>query len=266
MKLIHRVYGTFNGSQQELLAEHNVAVEVGTYTSVDLDDRIYRLVEPQIVNSVERHSKIASFEQSEVERAEWLAPRGLTKAGYPQPEETWGFEDVYDLGSACSSCKLPFGLQEAPFRIRASSRSRPLSQLEWIYGELFASREFHETHLRPIGLGSRPVLIHRSGEVSEKVVQVEIPISEWNFDFSSMPTETCQKCGQRKFLAAPQDFFPRINGTPPNEIFAGPEPFGSGGLVFRHIYVSKRICRLLIDEKIAHWKQFYPLLGGSDSE
>jgi hypothetical protein len=131
--------------------------------------------------------------------------------------------------------------------------------LEWIHDEIFVKRDVYDSVFQPLGVGSWPVLIHRSGEESKSIVQLDLPECDWDFDMSGMQFEVCAECGRKKYRVMPMDFLPPLNGQPPNQIFRGREYYGSGGQADKRIFLSQELRQILLAKKMARWYQFYPM-------
>lgn len=156
--------------------------------------------------------------------------------------------------------QIAAGKQFRPFRVKTDKTRIELFQLEWVYDEIFSSIPLYEQVFEPLGIEAIPVIVHRSGLESDKIVQLKLPECDWAFDMSGVVTEKCPTCRNEKYLVRPTDYLSPLAGKPPAEIFFGKEWFGSGAMVTRRVYLSQEFRQTLLRRKLAKWFQFYPLI------
>lgn len=260
MKRIHHIGERWTAIQVERLADFGITVNEDVFSYIQVEPDQFELIEDIVMQKLPIHVFGAVFDKVDMNKAEWLALTGLRPFGFPQPKDTFDFLDVvYDTSHSCKACGIILGKQKNPFRITSDKTKWQAFQLEWIYDEIFVKREVYNQLFVPLGIGFWPVLIHRSGEVSEHLVQLDLPRCKWEFDMTDMPFKVCIECGRRKYQVRPLDFLPSLNGEIPNEIFRGTESYGSGGQAYQRIYLTQRLRQEFLNRKIAKWFQFYPL-------
>ena len=259
MKVIHSIGERWTRNQVEALARHGIIVTEDVLSYIDVEPAQFELIKDIVLPFRPIHSIGAVFGRDDLDGAQWLALTALRVFGYPQPELHFDVSQVYETSNRCEKCGLNRGRQVRPFRIKSDKTALEAFQLEWIYDEVFVKRTFYEEMFEPLGIGSWPVLIHRSGEESGSVVQLDLPEPDWNFDMKGMRTEDCLECSQSKYVVRPMGFLPPPNGGPPNSIFRGREFYGSGAQALKRIYLSQEIRQEFLNRRIAKWHQFYPL-------
>lgn len=260
MRKMHHIGETWKLDQVISLAKYRIFVVEGVFSYIHVDPDEFELIKGIVFRDQPIHVFGADFDTADLDNADWLALNGLQTFGRPQPDDNFDFLDlVYDMSKKCEKCGIFEGKQKQPFRIKSDKTKLAAFQLEWINDEVFVGRDIYEDLFQPIGLGFWPVLIHRSDEISERLVQLDIPESDWQFDMKGMPFEVCSGCNEKKYQVRPLDFLPNLNRRTPNEIFRGLEFYGSGGQADKRIYLSQRLRQELMKRKIAKWFQFYPL-------
>jgi hypothetical protein len=260
MKILHSVGKRWEKDQVESLSRFGIEVKEDIFSYVSIERDQFELIKDIIMRPNRVYFVGADFDKADMEAADWLALTGLVAFGYPQPDGTFDFLDVvYDTSHHCKKCGVNRGRQKNPFRISSDKTKMPGFQLEWIHDEIFVKREVYDDIFLPLGIEFWPVLIHRSGQISEHVVQLDLPECDWDFDLSGTQFEICEECGKKKYQVTPMDFLPPLNGEPPNQIFHGREYYGSGGQADRRLFLSQELRQKLMMLKIARWHQFYPL-------
>ncbi|MBP6004773.1 MAG: hypothetical protein KA746_15185 [Pyrinomonadaceae bacterium] len=259
MKVVHDIGERWKPEQVKALETFGISVSEDVFSYVRVDSAQFELINEILMSYHPVHALGAEFDRIDLDRANWLGLTALAPFGYPQPQETFDFVDVYDTLHRCLKCGMNRGGQKSPFRIKSDKTRFQAFQLGWIFDEIFVKRELYEEVFLPLGIKFLPVVIHRSGEMSELVVQLDLPMSSWLFDMSGMRFELCSQCGQKKYVVLPLDFLPPLKGEPPNQIFRGQEYFGSDASANRRIYLTQDLRQELLRRKIAKWFQFYPL-------
>jgi hypothetical protein len=261
MKLVISVNAEWD--EQQAQAMNSVGyfdIPVDKWKWIPIDPVKFELIRNVLLKQHVSYVKQALFDKSDVANAKWLVLAGLSRFGYPQPEDTFDYlYDIYDMKNYCKGCGINKGEQTGSFRIKSDKQKFKMSQLYWTNDELFVKKEIFESFFKSKNILSRPVIINRSGKISDEIVQLDLTQCNWNSDFSYQPIEVCNTCNTNKYNFMPLDYFPAFPREPEKEIFHGRESFGSGAEAFRLIYLSQDICKYMIDEKIARWHQFYPV-------
>ncbi len=111
--------------------------------------------------------------------------------------------------------------------------------------------------IHAVGYEKRPVMIHSTGQPSEKVSQLFIPIiAHPGVKFENEEIfKTCSTCGTTKY-------HPHMKGVmkikmssiiPNSDFMLSNEWFGDGHIAFREILISNRIVNLILDNE---WQGF----------
>ncbi len=189
-----------------------------------------------------------SFSMKELEEAKYYELRATGDSkGDPQPQSS--FENK-TFNFKCENCNN--GKEQiAPFRIK---------KIKWKKGQvnftlrdpdyIFFKKDFYQDILKPRGLKSKEVIIHKTGIVSEDIVQLEIPLSEskLNIENSAYDNETpCNECTHKQYSVQTLDYFPPFEKEFDFHICKTQEEFLGGR---RRIIISKEFCNLLVDHKI----------------
>lgn len=210
------------------------------------------------------------YEKTDIEKAEWF----IVNPGqyqYPQPEGDFGYlEATFNLDNHCGLCGIG-KVQNAPYRIKTEpiQRKSQFWGLHWTYEAIFVRQEtqniLRSNNVKGIQF-SKPVL-HKKGIEIESYHQLHIDtILEKGFDHYNAQIITCKInneenlntdkksncCGRIKF------HHPRIGGylfdknifKADFDIVQTNEYFGSGGSANRLQIVSKRIKKLIEENKL----------------
>jgi hypothetical protein len=183
----------------------------------------------------------AKYSVAVLNEVQCVVVRGEWAHGYPQPESDFGYlRETYDLGNYCETCGIG-AVQKASFRMLKEPAwgKRNVMHLNWVFDEFFMKRDTWERTLRPLGVGTIPVLHHRDGRELNSVVQLKIDdVLERDFSIDA-PVEKCPRCGRIKY-------HPRALPEIPKGFDIGSlkglartrEYFGSGAQAFRRIVSS----------------------------
>ena len=181
----------------------------------------------------------------------WLRVPLSGRRYYPEPKAMFITKQItYDKSGACPQCGLG-ERQVAPFRLKAKPRWRKgeeVTQLYWVEDEFFARPEFWESTLRPLGIKSRPVVYHKTGEPIENIVQLDIQdVVELDMNdprLLGISTNTCPVCNQTRYNDIVRSFFPRPI-DPKGHLFKSAQWFGEYRESYREIFVSQELYRIL---------------------
>jgi hypothetical protein len=118
---------------------------------------------------------------------------------------------------------------------------RSILQMNWVFDEFFVKPDVWKAIFEPSGLKCRPVLLHRTGQELDSVVQLDIPhLVTLMMDSGTFAVERCEFCDRKKY-AHVTGFFP----TPQATVFAlfkSVEYFGSGASAHRAVVISSALC------------------------
>lgn len=261
MKIMHHIAKTFGPAEVKLFAEHGIVVEIGAPVLQMEENETYYKLKPYIDEWKGLDIAYPEFTSEELNSAKWLVFNGNCSIGYPQPDGDGSYRNLtYDLSNYCKNCGCG-SVQKASFRIKKEPAwaKNKIFQLHWIGDEIFSERNFYNNFFAPLGIGSRAVLIHKTGNEAEATVQLELPTFNEDLDVSNFPFETCPVCNRKKYQALIPDFIHKYHSEPPFPIFKGKEYFGSGGMGFKRMFVSQEVRQGFLKNKTAKTKQFIPL-------
>jgi hypothetical protein len=209
---------------------------------LDEDDPLYARLQPLLAAWGALDWVGTRFSQDDLARGRTFQTLPRSQAGYPEPDPgNFGYQrETYD-GQSCGTCGA--GMRQiAPFRLKGGEPNwgrRQVFLLHWVLDEIFARRETHERVLRPLGVGSRPVLPARGAEPLQTVVQLVIPESRFPLALDGHASETCVACGQRKYLPIVRGFFPDFVGHDSAPLVKSQEWWGSGAQASRWIIANR---------------------------
>jgi hypothetical protein len=197
------------------------------------------------------------FSDEERKRAPFLE-MGAWYHGYPQPQDYKPdarskidklpyLRQTYDFSEACGKCWTG-RKQTAPFRMKKSPAwgRRSILQLDWVTDEFFVKPDVYESIFRPLGIGFRPVLLHKNGAELDTVVQLVIDaIAE--VQVRGIPLErVCAGCGEKDYHRSTRGFSPSPQHTKP-PVFKSRQVFNGYN---RRVYVSNGLYRKIVDAKL----------------
>lgn len=104
--------------------------------------------------------------------------------------------------------------------------------------------------LKPLGLQSKKVIHHKTGNILEDIIQLVIPEAQSELNIKGdvfRKRDSCPRCGCTQYGLQILDFFPKFCDDFEFHICKRIEEF-SGGL--RRIIISKSFCDLLVKHKV----------------
>ena len=188
------------------------------------------------------------FTDSELSNAKHLAMAPSWHHGYPQPEDDFGYMQLtYDLRDYCEHCGIG-AKQISPFQMKKSPNwgRRSILQMNWLFDEYFVKPEVWNAVFQPLGINCRRVLLHRTGQELESVLQLDIPqLVPLQMDSKAYEYERCMFCDRKKYKHV-TGFFPSPQATD-FPLFKSVQYFGSGASASRAVLVSKALYRRIKD-------------------
>ena len=241
MRTIHRVSVASSSEISGELSAFGVLVKPSGLVTFTVEESEPRW--PQVRDWIQRRGAadlaIREFSSEEERLAPWLEPSSDWHAGYPQPEEGRMYlSQTYDESSWCPACGVG-GRQVREFRMAGEPAwdGRGVTQLHWVFDELFVIPEVWRAVFKPAGVGSRPVL-NTDGSTLATVLQLAIE-EEVDVDVTGLTAQICRVCGLEKYPAnegfAPCPVPPEAKG----ELVRSRQWFGSGGRGFRLVLLSQ---------------------------
>ena len=181
------------------------------------------------------------FTQAELNGADYLQAVTTWHNGYPQPERQFKYMNViYDLADYCDRCGTG-ARQIAPFRIHKSPNWGRLSffGLNWVFDEIFIKPEGWKKYFEPFGIGCREVLLHKSGETIDSVVQLGIA-EIVDLNVTDPRYEACKKCERQKYHPNIIGFRPQPHLTKA-PAFRSSQYYGSGHEARRLVIFAQEV-------------------------
>lgn len=244
MRILHNVSLNIDATSRIELANLGFDCEPGfaTFKVFEDDPRwpaFERLIEKyQAVDIAE-----TKFTKSELRNAQTLEIRSSWHFGYPQPDDDFGYRnETYEDSQFCPSCGI--GLkQKAPFRMskQPSWGAKSILQLNWVFDEYFVRERFYNEIFKPLGIGCRPVVYHKSGSTIDDIVQLNIECEvELDLGTEYAPVR-CEKCGGMKYPYNPKGFQPVPKSNVDTAMFKSKQWFGSGALAHKLVFVNSEV-------------------------
>ncbi len=259
MKIIYKIYNNWNQNQIKILNQFDIKVELG-YDSFDIEEGdTYFKLEKYLKEWKVSEFYGTQYDIKEIESAKLLVYNGTWSNGYPQPEDDFGYIDrTYKRDGYCKSCGTGL-LQQDSFRIKKEPiwGNKKIFDLNWVFDEIFVSKESYETIFKNFGIGFKEVKLFKKETVIQNTIQLDIPVSNAEINLQNQPYETCNVCGIKKYTPQIKGFFPAFkkesNGI---HCFKSLEYFGSGASAYKKIFISQELRQIIVRHKIK--SQFIP--------
>jgi hypothetical protein len=263
MKFVHRIGFRASGAQRKELEALGVDVSNGIMMpgggnllvtfDVDEDHPNWPTLHTLLVSWKASDILRTEFSKKEIVAAKWFNLMSDWHHGYPQPHELdFGYrEATYDLTIYCERCGI--GLkQKAPFQMKGEPKwgKRSILQLNWVFDEYFVTPDAWALVFKPLGIGCRPVLNPKGGElktVVQLVVQGEVGVVT---DGLATEEPGCSRCGRTKFLPVARGLFPALMEEPSTTMVKTEEYFGSGASAHKRVLVSQAVAHSLTERKL----------------
>lgn len=264
MKIKHRIGITIDKYQRKILIEiglieRNNQEEFFVFELFD-DDVKYQSFK-KYINEWNLPDLIETeFTTSELNSASLLVYNYTWSNGYPQPEDDFGYiGTTYKKEGYCKSCGTGL-VQQEPFRIKKEPvwGNKKLFDLNWVFDEIFVSKEAYETIFKGFGIGCREVRLFKKETAIQNTVQLEIPTTSIEINLENQTYEICNACGIKKYSPQIKGFFPKLS-APVTELhcFKSVEYFGSGANAHKKIFMSQELRQAMLKNKIK--SQFMPV-------
>lgn len=253
MKIMHQIFRNWSSNEVVALKELGIDVNEGLQSLIVEEDERYWRLKPLLDSWYAPDMVGTRFSDQDFENASFLMALPDWQTGYPQPESGFGYLRLtYDLKQYCPNCGAG-AHQNAPFRLKKEPKwgKKKLFMLYWVYDEIFVKKDVYERVFLPLGIESRPVLLHRPEKIIESTVQLVIPESRVSLNLDSYALETCEQCKQKKYLPITKGYFPPFLGDSlPPDLSKSREYYGSGGSASKWILISKALRAVLVRENI----------------
>ena len=196
------------------------------------------------------------FAQSEFDAATSLCMFASSHQGFPEPSEKHGFlSATFDLSDYCARCGIG-RRQIRPFRFKSVPLlKRSIMQLNWIFDEYFVARDVWTAVFEPLGIACWPVVLDRTGEELESVIQIKIS-DHTDLILDEANSSVCPTCGRAKTKMDLRGFCPEPV-TIPAPIFKSTQFFGSDSNATNRVLMSSSLYKEI---KKDHFRgvEFYP--------
>lgn len=248
MQIIHHIGLYASEEDQAKFSSAGVDIPLGL-TSFDISEDDPRW--PQVESVVEERDPLniiwTKFNKEELYNSRYLTMDPTWHQGFPQPESNFRYREIsYDPSTGCKKCGIGYE-QAAPFRFKKAPAwgKKSVLQLNWVWDEYFVTPEAYIKVFEPLGIGSKPVLLHKTERVLDSVLQLDIPVII-DLNYNNIQYEMCPVCHRRKYQHVTRGFYPKPAETKA-DIFKSSEYFGSGGDGGRLILVSNRLFRAIVE-------------------
>ncbi|MGD1946555.1 MAG: hypothetical protein ACFB0A_09920 [Croceivirga sp.] len=173
--------------------------------------------------------------------------------GNPEPFESYPFNTFkIECVECLSGKKQMHNFRMNPKKLKKYQKSFILFD----YDIIFFERDFYISFLKPLGLSSRDIINHKTGEVLQEVVQLDIPEAKSKLVIQGHEfgeSEICDGTGKTQYGMQTLDFFPPFEEEFDFTICKTREEF-IGGL--KRILISRDFMKLLVEHKIVKYNQY----------
>lgn len=200
---------------------------------------------------------LTEFDENDFAQTTWLEAEITSWIGYPKPENSWQ-EVTYDLADHeyCRHCGLG-RRQVNPFRLaRSHPRGKTVSFCApgWVHDALFITLQVRETLLATGTEGIRfmPAIEAGSKVPFADVIQllVDQVLEPGLLNGDDFAPEICSYCQRKKYVPYRRVKRYRHDALPDQvDLIMTHEWFGSGGMAFRKILVSRRFAELYREQR-----------------
>lgn len=263
MKIKHHIAGNWSLEQIKILKDYGYQLTEGIGNTIIEEDENYFKIKPYLEKWQMVDIRFPDFTLKELKESPLSAKNGSWQHGYPMPDMDRGYlYNTYDTTDYCENCGV--GLkQKNAFRIKNDppKGKKRIFKLIWIDDELFVDKSIYADIIRPLGIKSREVVIHKKNISSENFVQLILPTTEEQLELhNNYPRKVCDICHRVKFQAMPIGFYPLYKNIK-YPIFKSKEYFGEGANAFKRVFIVKELRDKLIDLKIEKNDWYFPSKG-----
>lgn len=209
------------------------------------------------------------FSKDELYAAEWLCVRSVWRAGYPQPEGNFGYEEItYRKDRCCDCCGC--GLEQIDsFRIKKAPKwgKRNFFELNWVGDELFVSNRARQVLEQKgiTGISFKEVKNKTGAEIFPDVQQMFIHnlLCKGMIEDATCIKKSyiCPKCQTKKYIPSGvgmMQFHRDIFEYAP-DIVKTAEIFGDGHYAARNIIIRNHVYRTLTENLLDSSLLFEPI-------
>jgi hypothetical protein len=251
---MYRYYSDWTENQRKSLFENNINVKEG-FCHVDIFE------EPQTAHLIKMINDWGvntyygtEYSKEDIKNGNLFSFVGVWENGYPQPESIEGYQNAtYDTSKCCKECGAGL-IQDRPFRLKRNVNwgNKIMFELGWVYDEIFMKKDvFKNDFQNQFNLKCRDVVLHKTSEVIEDVVQIEIPTINHLMQMKDYEFKVCKNCNRKIYTPQIKGFLPNFDGSiGDHQIFKSIEFFGEiGGNSNQRIFITKKFYQALVDHK-----------------
>lgn len=253
MKNFYQIFNNWERHQIEILQSNGLDVPLGFQNIKLYDDELFKKLEPlfkQWGSMVTIGNEFSNDDYSNASNF-MILPNWQTL--YPQPEKNFAYlEETYDLKDYCQLCGIG-AVQKNPFRIKNEIKLGKKASfiLNWVFDEIFVSKDVYMKIFSPIEIGCMPVLLHKNSKIIDDVVQLTISKSTAKLKIENVEFTKCEKCDRKKYTPITSGYFPGfIDDSYTPNIVKSQEYYGSGKSASHWIVVSQSFRKILLKEKL----------------
>lgn len=256
MKILRRICATWTKKQIDVLGKYGLKVSEG-FDCFNVEENEQYV---ELKNYFDQWGifdvRFFEYSKHEILNAKYCIVSGCNVGGYPMPDGDFGYiELTYDTSNYCDKCGSG-AVQKDSFRLKNVPK-HIIFQLTWVYDELFVNIDVYYRIFKPLGITYKDVSLVKGDKKIDSVVQLIIPEITELLNLSDYRSQTCSNCGQVKYEAQAQGFFP-IQENPLPHIYKSKEYFGDGAAANKKIFISAELRDVLIKEKIMKYQWFTP--------
>jgi len=254
MKNLHKIFSDWKKVQVVKLAQYGIKVELGYDSFWMEENETYEQLKPYFDIWGIKETVVSKFSKEEEDNAKKLILLSPWANGYPMNDYDNGYKKTtYDDTKYCNTCGIGLS-QKEPFRLKKApiwSDNKRMFSLNWVFDELFVSKDFYESKFKSIGINCEKVLLYKKETAIEDTVQLIIPVTEIALDLEGYSFEVCNDCDRKRYDLINKGFFPPfkddIEGL---QIFKSKEWFGTGASARKYIFVSAELRQQLLKSKV----------------
>ncbi len=246
MKITHNIALSVSNREQSAFKKIGVDLPLG-FTSFKIaeDDGRWSNVAVLARKFQAVDTAATDFSAAEINAAEYLGMEPAWHSGYPEPDDGGYLEATYDLSHYCRVCGIE-KTQVAAFRMKRSPvwGKKSILQLNWVFDEYFVTPSAWLSVFKPFGLDRKPVLLDRTGEILDSVVELDASARhELSYDGDF---EICKACGAKKYLPPIRGFYPLAKSVGDESIYKSEQYFGSGASANRRVFISAELYKAIV--------------------
>lgn len=201
------------------------------------------------------------YSKKELSEAKYLRLWLKRYSGYPQPEgidtKNSYISYTYDITNFCTQCGAGL-VQKDSFYVKKSSDLAKIKfgGLYWVYDTFFITNELRDMFINEkfSGIEFLPVKNITTKQIIDNIVQMKINTifpSKLNYEVEKLID--CKHCAQKRALKKSDSEIFSSNDvlkSLDNDFYLSQEFTGDGLLCCRHVLISNRVYKFLIENKI----------------